>query len=180
MNVKNVIFDSLINYDAAKPAIDYLLENTRDEVITSTSDMKRSVIKFFNKKTDELVLESEFEILGVYYNKYNIWYWGWAMPTNFKSETFISKELLLYAANLDYSFAYIKMLLCTSRSVISDQTQIDINIAVSSDIIKKPYIYPSYTIEGDLELVYYIILINNEKLDELLKSIKKNKSFSGL
>ena len=71
-----------------------------------------------------------------------VWSWAWSQPGLTNSENYLAKEILLYALKLGSDLSYIKSILTTSRGVIKDITQIDINLAIGSSIIKQPYIYP--------------------------------------
>lgn len=171
MNIQHIIAEALTEYDMTKPTIKYLLENTYQTGIKTTVDIKRSVFKFHDKHTDEIILETEVEFLGIFYDKFNVWSWAWAHIGLTNAENFLSKEILLYALKLTTDMSYLKSIITTSRGVIKDRTQVDINIALGASIIKQPYIYPwIYEIEG-YSLTYYVILLNKEKLGELSKKL---------
>ena len=174
MNVQHIISEALVQYDAAQPVIRYLLKNARQEGIKSTNDIERTKIKFIDKNTDEVLVDTEVEILAIFYDKFNVWSWAWAHTGLTNAENYLSKEILLYALKLESDLSYLKSILTRSRGEIKDITQIDINLAIGSFVIKKPYIFPYiYTIDND-NLVYYLILINNDDLDRLKDKIKNN------
>ena len=175
MSAQDRIKKSLIDYDSAAPVIKYLLKNTTHVIKQTTSDYERSVSKFYDKITNELVIESENEIIAIYYSKHQIWCWAWAHVGFINSENFLAKEILLYSLDMDPNLSYIKSLLTTSRGIIDDRTQIDINLAISSSLIKHPYIFPYYHKIGDYTLAYYFVLLNDTDLDALRDKIKESE-----
>lgn len=177
MTVQYIINQSLIKYDKAKPVINYLLKETYIESNRSGDDFHRTTFKFFDNNTDELIFETEVEVLAVYYDKLQVWSWSWSQVGLTNAENFLSKEILLYALNLEYELSYIKSLLTTSRGVINDPTQIDINLALGSNIIKKPYIFPYVYNINNNHLIYYFILLNIDELDKLRDKIKIKNDF---
>lgn len=171
MNVQDIIGTALIEYDTAKPTIDYLLKHTGLEGEKTNSDQKRTVFRFFDKTTNKMILETEVEILAVYYDRLRVWSWAWSQTGLRNSENYWAKEILKYALTLESTLSYIKLVLTTSRGTIKDTTQIDINLAIGASIIKQPYIYPFYDQIEDGTLVYYFILLNKPELDKLSKTI---------
>jgi hypothetical protein len=176
MNVQNIIKDALVEYDTAQPVIKYLLKNTYTTGKRAKNDFKRSVLKFYNKDTKELVLETEVELLAFFYDKLNIWSWAWAQPGLYNADYYLSKEILIYALSLQSELAYLKSILSTSRGVIKDWTQIDINLALSSSIVKQPYIFPFAQKLNEYNIYNYYILLNKEKLDVIRDSLGKINS----
>ena len=171
MSVQHIINEALIEYDTVEPVISYL-KKTIIQGIKTTSDTERSRFKFVNEN-GEVLLDTEVELLAVFYDKFNIWSWAWSLtgPTN--AENYLSKEILLYALKLGSDMAYIKSILTTSRGVIKDITQIDINLAISSSIIKQPYVLPFIYTINDSNLIYYFILLNKADLEQIGKKIAK-------
>jgi hypothetical protein len=174
MNVQDIISKALIHYDGGQPIIRYLKKNTYYGGIKSNSENQRTIFTFTDKITEKVILETEVEILAIYYDKLKVWSWAWSQPGLTNSENYLAKEILLYALKLESDLSYIKSILTTSRGVIKDSTQIDINLAIGSSVIKQPYIYPIvFPIENN-NLIYYFILLNKKDLDELANGIKKN------
>lgn len=172
MNSAYVVTRFLEEYDMTRSTIRYLLQNTYQQSVPSKHDMDRRILKFYHIKTDELVLETETEIMAVYYTRYGVWTWAWSIIGLLDAEYFLSREILLYALKLDVDLAYIKRILTTSRGVIKNDTQIDINLAVSAGITKKPYIFPIVTKVEGYYLIYYMILIDTAKLDALKATLE--------
>lgn len=176
MDVSSIISNALIYYDSAKPVIRYLKKYTYYSGYKTTTDYERSTFTFRDNETKEIVLETEVEILAVYYDKYKIWSWAWSQTGLSNSENYLSKEILLYALGLRSELSYIKSILTTSRGIIGDTNQIDINLAVGSSVIKQPYIFPFIFPIDNNYLIYYFILLNKEELDKLNQKLTQNKS----
>lgn len=176
MNIQHIISSALIQYDAAKPTIRHLMNNAYIEGIKTTVDVERSKFKFFDKKTKELIVDTEVEFLGIFYDKLNIWSWAWSHTGLTNAESYLSKEILQYALRLTSDMSYLKTILTTSRGVIKDVTQVDINVALGSSIIKQPYIYPYVYNIGDYHLIYFVILLNKDALDILSRSLNSTPS----
>lgn len=179
MDVPDIINKALVSYDAAQPTIKYLIEHTSYEGVKTSNEWKRSTFKFINKKTKKVMVDTEVEILAVYYDKLKVWSWAWSLTGLLNSENYLAKEILLYALKLESDLTYIKSILTTSRGVIKDNIQIDINLAIGASIIKQPYIYPYiYTLEGN-NLIYYFILLDRKVLDKLGKKIASGELETG-
>lgn len=119
---------------------------------------KIKYIKFINnnQRTDEIVfldknknilLQSAYEILGIYLPKQHVWKWSWSIPTFQKKYTFISRKILEYAFNLDQKDEYLlRSKLINSKINIFNNLQLDIHIALSSYIGKQPLIFKFYNV----------------------------------
>ena len=172
MSVQSIISNALIGYDTAQPLIRYLLKNTYLEGNKTNTDSERTTFKFIDNKTNKIILETEVEILAVFYDKLNVWSWAWSQTGLFNSENYLSKEILLYALKLGSDLSYIKSILTKSRGIITDHNQIDVNLAIGTSIIKQPYVYPFiYSIDNN-HLIYYFILLNKEDLDKLAERLR--------
>lgn len=177
MSVQDIISKALIEYDTAQPTIRYLVKYADYEGERPGTDWQRTKFRFIDKKTDDVILETEVETLAVYYDKMDIWSWAWSLTGLTNAENYLAKEILIYALKLGSDLAYLKSILTTSRGVIDDVTQIEVNLAIACSIIKQPYIYPFvYKIENNY-LVYYLILLNKTDLDKLSERIKNDKEF---
>lgn len=176
MNVHHFIRNSLVELDETKGVIRYLLENTYAKTTRTDRDTARTVFRFHDSGSDEFILETDVEILAVYYDKYGLWTWAWSMIGLYKSEYLLSRDALVYALGLGIDLAYIKAILTTSRGIISDTTQIDINLAIASAVTKKHYIYPYIITVDNNYLIYYFTLINVAELDALKKRLSEVKS----
>lgn len=177
MNVQHIISEALIEYDNAMTVIRYLLKNTRYEGTKTNIDSQRTKFKFIDIRTGEVVLDTEVEILAVFYDKLSVWSWAWSLTGLTNAENYFSKEILLYALKIGSELSYIKSILTTSRGIIKDLTQVDINLAIGSSIIKQPYIYPYiYPIDNG-NLIYYSILLNKTELDKLHEKLSNESDY---
>lgn len=175
MNIQHIITNALIEYDSAQPVIRYLKKYTTYEGYKTLVDTERTKFRFIDIKTKELVIETEVEVLGIFYDKYNVWSWAWSHIGLTNAENYLSKEILIYALKLGSDLAYLKSILTTSRGEVKDKIQIDINLAIGASIIKQPYIYPfEYSINNN-HLIYYFILLNKEDLNKLNKKLSNFK-----
>ena len=173
-----IIRQALLNYDEHLITIKHLKKTCNYKIEPSEADTKRSKIFFYDKKTNDLILQTDFEILGGYYLKYKIWIWSWALLHLKNNLTILSRELLNYSFSAKEPYNVDKYLsrFITSKSIIGDKTQFDINIALASFIIRQPYIYKIHYGNSLQNIHYeYIILINNEDLEKLHKSLIKKR-----
>lgn len=179
MNIQHIVTKALVEYDTAQPIIRYLKKNTYIEGVKSGADTERTIFRFFEIDTKKQIIETEVEILAIFYDKFSVWSWAWSHTGLTNAENYLSKEILLYALKLGSDLSYLKSLLTTSRGVVKDHIQLDINLAVGSSIIKQPYIYPFEYRIADHKLVYYFILLNQadmKKLDDYLKNNPPNSA----
>ncbi len=175
MSIQHIISESLVEYDSVYPTIRHLIKRAYIDGYKTSNDTERTRFKFIDKETDEVIVETEVEVLAIFYDKLMVWSWAWSQTGLTNSENYLSKEILRYALTLESNLSYIKSILTTSRGVIKDLTQIDINLAIGSGIIKQPYIYPYvYPIEN-YNLIYFFILLNKKDLDILQEKLSKNQ-----
>lgn len=176
MNVADIISNALIEYDTARPVINFL-QKTHTEGFKTSNDWQRTNIRFMDPETKELIVDTETEVLAIYYDKFNVWSWAWSHIGLTNAENYLSKETLLYSLKLGSELAYLKSIITTSRSVIKNTIQLEINLAIASSIIKQPYIYPYVYTFKDHKLTYYYILLNKLDLTKLNDKITFDKSF---
>ena len=168
MNVQDIISKALIEYDSSKPVIRYLKKHANLITMVSKNDTERTKFIFVDKNdANKVILETEVEILSVFYDKYNVWSWSWSLSGLKNAECYLAKEILTYVLQLGPDVSYIKSLLVTSRGVIKDSNQIDINLAIAANFIKQPYIWPFVDESNNYSLIYYFILLNKSKLDKI-------------
>lgn len=167
MNIDSVINQGLYENDSKRLLLRYLEENTRIN-LKYELDPQRSKLEFYDKQTNKLIVSTEVERLAAYYEKYGIWVWAWSVPMLFHSENSLSIEILKHTLQLDNEYVYIKTIFTTSRGIIDDPIQIDINLALCGQLLKKPYIMTW----KDGAVVWYIVLLNNEDLDKLASELE--------
>jgi|SRR5579872_2084518 len=170
MNINDIIGRGLQEIDSKQPLLNYLVKNTKTQ-FEIRDDPQRSLVHFYNKETSDLIISSEFERLATYYNKYNIWVWAWSLPLLYHSENSLSIEILKHILQLGPEYTYLKTLFATSRGLINDPIQIDINLGLCSQILKKPHI-----IKFNQDTDWYIVLLNKEGLDKLEKELELKDS----
>ncbi|VVU94708.1 hypothetical protein CPAV1605_433 [seawater metagenome] len=171
-NLSALIPTSLEYYDKNNEKYSSFFNNiTNSKTIQNNSDMERNRILFYGKD-NEIILESQYEFIGFYYKKYNLWCWGWASPILKKNETFIIRKLLNYALEIDLTlkeneqFKFIKTVLINSRSRITDELQLDIHIALASYLSKKKMVYKrKYQLTSDPTnyIEYYLFILDEPK-----------------
>jgi len=174
-NLNSLIPLSLDYFDKNNHQLkDFIKKIDRNERIQNNKDMEKNKIIFFDKN-NKVLLESEYEVIGTFYKKHNLWVWSWAIPSLKKNEVMISRKLLNYALDIDISrdenkqFKYIKSELITSRSRITNKLQLDIYLALVSYLSKKKFVYKVRTFlnnEKNNYYDYYIFIINEPKLKE--------------
>lgn len=175
MNVQHIIYDSLIQYDSVQFVTKYLTKNAYIVGNKTTSDFERSTFTFYEKTTDRLILKTEVETLAVFYDKFNIWSWAWSQTGLSNAENSLCKKMLERALNYGSDLSYIKGILTTSRGVIKNLTQIDINLALATSIIKQPYVYKYVYKFNSSTLIYYFMLLNQPALEKLGQQIRSGK-----
>jgi len=171
MDIPHIIMEALEKYDAATEVVERLSQNTYLIINKSENDLERSSFIFMDRQENHVILETEVEILAVYYSKYQLWNWAWAHPALTSSENYLSREILKYALRLGPEMAYIKNILVMSRGIIDSIWQIDINLAICADILKKYYIYQYQVKIGQDILIYYFVLLDDSKIEEFRKNM---------
>jgi hypothetical protein len=173
MGTRDIIITALEDYDNHRSTINYLKTNAsiRLDVTNRHSNNRRSVITFKDNFTGETIIETEYEFLGIYLDSYHIWNWAWSTTQIQKSEMNISIELLQYGLNLLDKHPFIRYLLTNSRYFIKDKSQLDIIIAICSYVTKNSYIYNFEYQTGNQKIIYYLILLDKDAMDELTKKI---------
>lgn len=168
MNTNYIISQSLIEFDKRKPIIDYLTnKNNTIKIQKGQKSTERDIIRIYGKN-DDLILESEFEILGSFYPALKVWNWAWANPGFVSPQNFLSKEILNRAIEWTIDLTYLKSIVINSRTIITDIVQLDINLAFGASVIKHYYIYPYIDKSKNTEMIHYLILLNEEHLDKIL------------
>jgi hypothetical protein len=160
-SLSQLIKKSLEHYD--KQNYEY-----RDYIMESTSRFKKSeeqIVAFIKEGKER---EEDWEFLGYFDNNSKIWVWGWLISNINSSETVIARELLNYALKLEPStnaveHYMLKGFLINSRTLIEDDTQLDVNLAIISYLLNKKikFIYPKirYNDESKTKYITYYYLI---------------------
>lgn len=104
------------------------------------------------------------EILGILYDKVNLFFWGWLLPTDDIKNINTLKTLLNYAINITYTTSkdtYIRSLILNSRIKINNSVELDFLLALVLYIIKNmcDFIYPDKVYDKNGNLLYTIFRI---------------------
>ncbi len=174
MDTRYIISKSLEDYDSTANILRFLKKKTKLVPIEKKQDTERDLWTFYDIDTNEIVLETEVEALGIYHKRLGIWSWAWSIPILSSTKIHLSKEMLLYALSLGPESSYLKTILITSRGSIDDPIQLDIHIALASYIIKQPYIFPYEQTIDDYNIFRYYILLNTDAIRKLHKKIESN------
>jgi hypothetical protein len=152
-------------YDKIKEKHASLFKKVKShKLIVSPYDMERNKITLYDQFEKEL-LTSEYEIIGIYHNKFKIWSWAWSVPIFKKNSIYISRNILNYGLDLDTT-EFLKTELITSRFLITNPIQSDIHISIATYLAKKvPFSYRYYPDEHNKEnfVVYHIFLLDIDK-----------------
>lgn len=129
----------------------------------SEHDLEHNKITFYDDQKKEL-LTSNYEVVGIYSSVHKMWSWGWSIPLLRKNEIYISRKILNYGLDIEYSI-FLKTELVTSRFEISDKIQLDIHLAIATYLSKK-VIYKYRILYNEKEgekggyLDFYIFLLD--------------------
>ena len=117
-------------------------QNWNNKNLINNQDVKfdelNSTITFFIDDTSKIY---NYELLGYYDNQNGVWIWGWVLSDFNYKDTPQCKYLLDYGLKLEPKSAtieqtMIKGILVNSRIKIEEQTQLDVNLALYSYLIK--------------------------------------------
>lgn len=142
-NFKTFVTDSLEKYDKnmkeqdklLKDAIDYKIINIDDNTVNDT-------IIFYDKNNKEII-SYNYQVISSYRSDFNVWTWGWAIPSFKNKWTRIITKILNYGFSLEPEKNYhLKLELVNSRFVVSDPIQIDIHLSIASGLSKINNVYP--------------------------------------
>jgi hypothetical protein len=117
-------------------------------------DLKKKIfpdkIIFYGKNNDEID-RYNYEVLSTFYNKTKVWMWGWMWDVS----TPIAEGLLKYGLKIDSKmvsdrpeFMFIKSQLINSRILLENKINLDIQLALSSYLIKDKCIFLCQIVES--------------------------------
>jgi hypothetical protein len=172
----DLVKNSLIYYDTnyekySKKILKYKYISVEPNL---KNNYEKDKLNFYDKDK-KLMFTTEYEHLGIFDTGSHMWTWAWATPFLRKNNITLSRKILNYGFDLESDDnLFLKTELITSRFIISDDTQLDIHIAIASYISKKPailrfiistqekdkthYKIKKHFKEGDL--IYYIYILN--------------------
>ena len=183
--------------DLIRDALEFYDKNTEkykniiDKIIyvkfkESINEHEHNYIYVYDENKKEL-FSSRYEYIGLYEpNKdtsFNIWTWGWAIPSLSKKNTIIIRKLLMYGTELDPKQNFLKSELITSRFKINNEIQLDIHLSIASYLSKKAVIFKmkqfkNVSIENNLTNIkypaYFSKITSTESTDTSLLSPDEN------
>jgi hypothetical protein len=166
------IRSALEYYDNHQLEIIELLKKIEFIKIIHNSPSTNQIIFYDSDK--KVLLESNYETLGFYFQTSNIWRWAWSMPTLSKNDSSISRKILNYAFDLEPTKEYIlRSELINSKILIKSDLQLDIHIALSSYLIKKPFIFKlplGFNENSDDDLISYKKIFSHEFYNKFIIS----------
>ncbi|AYV80195.1 MAG: hypothetical protein Gaeavirus15_5 [Gaeavirus sp.] len=143
IKIDSTVRDSLEYYDINQLRFSKFLNKIRYIEWINNINLTDTII-FYDKHKKKL-LESSYEIMGIYVPKTHMWKWSWSIPSIPKKHTFISRKILEYAFNLDHEKEYLlRSELINSKVKINNDLQLDIHIGLSSYVGKQPFIFKFY------------------------------------
>lgn len=160
-----IVRNSLEYYDHHQPQIQKILDKI--EYIKVIDGINVNDEYIFFDSNDEEFFRSRIETLGMFVPQDNTWKWSWAIPFAKYHNTLITRKILDYAFTLDPSTdLHLKSTLTSSKLIITNQYQIDIYLALSSMLSKKPfilklYLYPFWEENAVEKIINYKKIIND-------------------
>lgn len=143
LKIDSTIRDSLEFYDNNQEKYHIFFDKVKYVRFVDNNNNTDDII--FYDENKKILLESSFEIMGIYLPKNNMWKWSWSIPSIHKKYTFISRKILEYAFNLHHTKEFpLRSDLINSKIKINNDLQLDIRIALSSYIGKQPLIFKFY------------------------------------
>jgi hypothetical protein len=137
----NVVVDSLEYYDRNTERYGHLFKKVKYiKFVNAEKDTEHNVIMMFDSNKNQ-ILESRYEIIGVYNNQSRTWTWAWSVPRFKKNTTFISRKIINYGMDLDPESYFLKTELITSRFRITNHVQLDIHTAIAAYLSKQELVY---------------------------------------
>lgn len=184
---KELIINALKYYDLNNGKYFKIFDKIKYySIVRSESDLEHNIVIFYDKHKN-VILQSKYEILGIYNSDSNLWAWSWAMPSYQKNEVYLARKILNYGLDLiPHESLFLKSELITSRFKINDVIQLDIHAAIASYISKNPIVYklifdPTKTNNNDrsdmyetldeitpTSIVWFFYLLDEEKLSRII------------
>jgi hypothetical protein len=151
-------------YDRNQENNKKMFENVKNYDFTVVpQDIGRNTIIMLDKNNKK-ILESTYEVVGVYTPLYKLWVWGWAIPYMKKNTTYKSRQILQYGLDIDHQTeVYMRAELITSRMRVTSDLQIDLHIAMAAYLTKSEmiykYVHKHDPVEGrNNDTIYYLFL----------------------
>jgi hypothetical protein len=123
--------------------------NYRETIDTQDVKFNLETTEITFKFQDDTIYNAEYEILGYFDNLTNIWIWGWLLTELSVKHTVLCRELLNYGLKLEpgsnsEEHSLIKTMLVNSRILLEEFTELEVNLAICSYILKDKikFIFP--------------------------------------
>lgn len=140
-----IVKNSLEYYDSHQQKIQNILDQIEYIKIINNTNINDEYI-FFDANNKQ-IFKSRIEQLGMFVPQNDTWKWAWSIPFAKFQNTQISRKILEYAFTLNHSTdLLLKSTLINSKLIILNQYQIDIYLALTSMLSKKPFILRLYLI----------------------------------
>lgn len=134
-----------------------------EEFIFKNSEIDYNEVIFYDKDKN-IIGRANYEMLGNFYVDTQVWVWAWSDPSYNKKVVTRSTNLLFYGLKLDATENFsLKMELVNSRFQITDPIQIDIHLAIASELCKTPCLF-KYPIVTSQKMIDEEITEYNRKL----------------
>lgn len=136
-----IVVNALEYFDENTEKYKHLFKNVKYvKFMDAANDMDHNMIFMYDENDNE-ILNSRYEIIGLYSNDSNVWVWAWSIPTFKKNSTYTSKKMINYGINLDPGLTFLKAELITSRFRVANSIQLDIHVALASYLSRNPVVY---------------------------------------
>lgn len=145
VRIDPIVKDSLEYYDIFQPQIQNLLDKIEYIKINIGENINDEYV--FYDSTNKIIFKSRIETLSIFIPQTNTWKWSWSVPFAKYNNTLISREILKYAFTLNSeNDLFLKSTLINSKNIIKNQYQLDIYLALSALLSKKPFILRMYLV----------------------------------
>jgi len=142
-NFQIFIKDALEKYDKNTEMYynDIFKDAYYEEFILKNSEIDYDEVIFYDKNKN-VIMKANYEMLGNFYVDTQIWVWAWSNPSYNKKLITRSSNLLFYGLKLNSEENFsLKTELVNSRFQITDPIQIDIHLAIASELCKNQCIF---------------------------------------
>lgn len=139
----SIIKSSLEYFDNYQPDIQNILNKINYIKIIDRNNVNDEYV--FYDSNDKKIFSSKIETLSIYIPQTKTWKWSWSIPFAKYKNTLISREILNYAFTLNSeNDLFLKSTLVNSKIIIKNEYQLDIYLAISALLSKKPFILRIY------------------------------------
>ena len=150
MNNNIQISDDIIKifkfYDTNKIKHKHFIKQINSGVIIgSDNDSEKNKIQFFDTSMKDIGTY-QYDVIGFYYNKNQMWNWSWVVVQMKKNEIELTKNILKYGIDIDWKndnqfFQFLKLHLVNPRIKILNYIQLELILGISIYISKKGTLY---------------------------------------